>query len=345
MSNEFKRVSSLLLPWLFLVQACSQAEEPWQFQVVVPIRAEVVFEESWTGIEAWDPAFFVREHGMLYIADRLNSRIVQLSDDGSVNRFFGRGSGRGPGEMVSPSIIRVGSDSSVWVLDQPQGKVIRFSGDGDFLGSIDIMIPAFGLLPDGKVVTRGFTEEGLFIFDESGVAVSVPVGLPADAELPLAVRAATGSLLATNGAGQVVLLDNIRGTLWGIDTRSRSSEWHASDLALPKPINDLALQTSSRRVASIGRQGRGVGVIVPLYKDMRLDDSGRVWLLSGWQEMIGARVDHQRRSVLMVVPSHEREYVGLIGAVMVSDSTMLALYDQKLVLLHLAPVDVPEWTH
>ncbi len=68
----------------------------------------------------------------LYIADRMNYRVLVLKPSGELIRTFGI-KGEGPGEFIKTSRITIDENGHLYVLDRGQNRMSVHNLDGDFL--------------------------------------------------------------------------------------------------------------------------------------------------------------------------------------------------------------------
>jgi hypothetical protein len=84
------------------------------------------------------------------VVDSGNSRIQEMSDDGTVRRVFGR-PGDGDGELNEPMGVALDRDENVYVADTGNDRVVVFDRSGDFITQWK--------------VTGGSDAEGRFVAD------------------------------------------------------------------------------------------------------------------------------------------------------------------------------------
>jgi sugar lactone lactonase YvrE len=70
------------------------------------------------------------------VLERDAHRVRRLTADGTTVRTWG-GRGSGDGELLFPQGLGLAPDGCVWVADTGNRRVVRFSGDGEFLSSFD----------------------------------------------------------------------------------------------------------------------------------------------------------------------------------------------------------------
>src|SRR5690606_2841317 len=84
---------------------------------------------------------WLADDGRLWIADRINHRIVALDADGRELLSLGR-EGAGPGELRSPEAVAV-ADSGVFVLDLGNRQLQRLAFDGRLVGRTPLALQPF----------------------------------------------------------------------------------------------------------------------------------------------------------------------------------------------------------
>ena len=85
---------------------------------------------------------WLADDGRLWIADRINHRVVALDADGRELLSMGR-EGNGPGELRNAEALAV-SDSGVVVLDFDNNRLQRFGLDGSPAGQTPLGLPQLG---------------------------------------------------------------------------------------------------------------------------------------------------------------------------------------------------------
>lgn len=71
--------------------------------------------------------------GDLFVADFGNERVTVISKEGDPVRFIGEG---GPGALSGPVAIAVDALGGIYVADQTAERLLHFTADGGFLGSV-----------------------------------------------------------------------------------------------------------------------------------------------------------------------------------------------------------------
>jgi streptogramin lyase len=146
------------------------------------------FERMWPTLQ--QPWYFdspnsvaVGAHGLVYVADTLNRRILKLTSAGQFVNEWGS-SGDGPGQFRGPGGVAVDHSSYVYVTDSSD-RIQKFTADGDFIlqwGSTGVDAGEFelpwGIATSARgrvyVCDRGnnriqrFTSEGVYINEWGG---------------------------------------------------------------------------------------------------------------------------------------------------------------------------------
>jgi len=101
-----------------------------RYAPVHPNTERFVADETFRG--ATDVAF--ARNGHIYVSDGYgNARVVEFDAIGTFVREWGE-PGRGPGQFRLPHGIAVGADGNVYVADRENGRVQRFTPEGQYLG-------------------------------------------------------------------------------------------------------------------------------------------------------------------------------------------------------------------
>jgi DNA-binding beta-propeller fold protein YncE/transcriptional regulator with XRE-family HTH domain len=126
----------------------------------------------------------VDARGFVYLADRAHDRLVKLSPNGRIVRFFGR-FGRGPGQFDAPTDVAVDSRGNVYVADAKNDRIQVFApdwrplrrwggegyGPGKFQQPDSIAVDAHGdvyVSDYGNDRVQKFSPRGRFIWATSG---------------------------------------------------------------------------------------------------------------------------------------------------------------------------------
>jgi len=93
--------------------------------------------------------------GNLIIADGYgNSRILEYTADGRRVREFGK-AGTGPGEFRLPHAVAIDERNIIYVGDRENGRVQRFSREGEYIDEWDGLGKAYSLQLDGGSIWMG----------------------------------------------------------------------------------------------------------------------------------------------------------------------------------------------
>ncbi len=83
----------------------------------------------------------ISERGQVYVFDFGDYTVKSFTQEGEYAATYGRGKGRGPGEVIMMSDVGVWRDSLVYVIDPRQRRVSFFQIDGDFVRSESYSVP------------------------------------------------------------------------------------------------------------------------------------------------------------------------------------------------------------
>lgn len=177
------------------------------------------------------PAGIALESGEIYAADPGRNRVQVWNTSGEWQRTVGGTFGAGDGEMKAPAAVAVsGADSWLFVADQYNGRVQRFTAAGAFVdafGSDDLYRPV-GLFWDSGARELYVSDAGLGqvqVYDEAGAWVRT-LGHKEEAvggfRWPWGMCLYGGELyVADAGRSKVLVLDPSTGALireWGSST-------------------------------------------------------------------------------------------------------------------------------
>jgi DNA-binding beta-propeller fold protein YncE len=199
--------------------------------------------------------------GNIYVAEvGSNHRVQKLSPDGT---FIAEWKGPEVG-FYGPRRIAIGSDDSIYVVDQGHTRIVKFSPDGQVLatwgsaGSVDGQFndpTSVAVDPTtNKVYVADPRNKRIQVFDSNGKFLSkwsVPEwGQPAGFE-DLAIDSKTGRLYASSANMGIILIFDLNGTKLGALT--------------PKPPDKLegpsALAFVGRKLYVLNMHGNRVSVI------------------------------------------------------------------------------------
>jgi hypothetical protein len=74
--------------------------------------------------------------GNIYVLDFGDKRLKKFTRDGKLEREFGKGSGRGPGEFSIVTDYEIAEDGCVWVCDPLNGRITVFDANGNVQNTI-----------------------------------------------------------------------------------------------------------------------------------------------------------------------------------------------------------------
>lgn len=111
--------------------------------------------------------------GTLYVMDFGDMKIKQFSPQGALLRTYGRGTGRGPGEMLNPTDFHVAANGEVRVLDPAQGRIQFFDAAGQPTRTVKLEVPAlrFAVHGDGRWTAFGNRDLLFHTFTATGELV------------------------------------------------------------------------------------------------------------------------------------------------------------------------------
>ena len=113
--------------------ACRQTEEPPE-RWVQP--SHVIAPEGTDSLGQFGPALDVL--GCTIVVTDWMDTVVRVLDDGMRKRGVLGEPGRGPGELLSPRAVAIGSDSVVSVLDGGRRRLLRYAFDGRLLADVPL---------------------------------------------------------------------------------------------------------------------------------------------------------------------------------------------------------------
>jgi hypothetical protein len=317
----------------------NEPEDGWHIRATSPGAARTIATEGVVPDRAWNPRYLAYRDGVYFISDRVSTSILMIDDDGAFVGRLGAGAGAGPGEFRIPAETRPLADATVWTMDQGLGRLMQFSTGGDVLRTIgSIPSRAFGILGDGAVVFFGpHLPGGMVLADGRAAPISVDWS-----ELMLGPASMLmGMLAAEDGAGGVLIVDNVEGGAWLLD--ASTGAWTLEPIQLPGALTRLARQVRDRRLASVAGSVGGRSAYIPLFQDLTYAGESGWWLSTGWSELLGLSIDPVARAATLVIPSEAREHSGLKGSHFGPEGHLTALYEHELVQFTLEPAEMPSW--
>lgn len=110
------------------------------------------------------------ESGDIFVLDWGALSVVKFNSDGKLIERFGKGRGRGPGEMLSPTDFAVTEGDQVWVLDPGQGRIAVFNSVGEPARTIPVTLPAlrFLVFSEGDYVLLSLREFLFSVYASGG---------------------------------------------------------------------------------------------------------------------------------------------------------------------------------
>lgn len=76
--------------------------------------------------------------GNVYILDFSAPNIVKLSKNGDLILRFGKGKGKGPGELINPTDFSIDNAGNLWVIDPANGRISVFNNEGSVLNNFSL---------------------------------------------------------------------------------------------------------------------------------------------------------------------------------------------------------------
>ncbi|HEX2079276.1 MAG TPA: 6-bladed beta-propeller [Longimicrobium sp.] len=175
-------------------------------------------------------------NGHVYVLDFGDRTIKEFSPDGTFLRSYGKGKGRGPGELLNPTDFQVTTGGEVWVLDPAQGRIQVFDARGEPVRTLRVEVPAnrFALYSDGSYVLLGKSEWLLYHFTTTGVPAGGFGRLVADQDRNTVALQGEISLLPDGD----ILYGPMRGGYLARFARSGALVYYRESVD-PKPYPDL----------------------------------------------------------------------------------------------------------
>lgn len=95
-------------------------------------------------IEIYKPVKIkVDTFGDIYVLDLGTPNIIKFSKEGNIVSKFGKGKGKGPGELINPTDFSIDEKGNIWIIDPAQGQVLVFDKRGDILSNFKVIIPSY----------------------------------------------------------------------------------------------------------------------------------------------------------------------------------------------------------
>ena len=266
-----KLATKLALAWVAVVM-CSTATPAgaqidlshYTLETVIPSEFEGGFLNRVVEMVVADDGIWVND------VDQL--KLFQFDHTGSLVVEYGR-QGSGPGEFLLPGGLRV--DSVVTVMDQRQGRLVRFALDGEHLDTRRVRGPVGSVMPLRNGVTATLTM-GWYSFGENAVGNPfnhVILGFPgAPAADTIATyhfgnarwtgdgrmgvfnpRFGNGGAWAVMGDSAIVVADGSNGSVVFFTARSSRRLTNVSDLGAAFAVDTVSLGSSADPVSSSDR--------------------------------------------------------------------------------------------
>jgi len=81
--------------------------------------------------------------GEVFVLDWGDRQIKKLSSDGRVLSKYGKGVGKGPGELINPTDFAVDGQDNVWVCDPATGLLTIYDKRGHVYGTVRTKVPPY----------------------------------------------------------------------------------------------------------------------------------------------------------------------------------------------------------
>jgi len=255
------------------------------------------------------------------IADRMNHRVIVYRADRRSPVVIGR-EGEGPGEFDSPTLVRLGPDGNVWVLDRSQGRISHFESDGKFIGEVHTPARSFAIAGPGEVLLP-LGENGVVAVRSAGDSARPVLNtISASGEFADAEMARFAEVVRVGN--QFVFWDNVDGEMWTM--KPSGSRAYLQSVEVPGWLLENALAKQAERAEALNLPS-GAMVGVELAQAVHPYGERAVWISLGWQELIGIVLPlGDGAPPVLVVPSGSGEHAGMTDSILLNDSTLLALY-------------------
>lgn len=168
------RISFACFLGAVVLAGCGLAEDN-RYGLVPDLRRDAPPERTWIEAEAerlaslssgadytlYDPnALEIGADGRIYVYDYGENKVKAFTAEGEFVTTYGRGQGRGPGQMMSITDMGVWRDSLVYVVDSRQRRVSYFGrSDGDFVQSENYEVPVTRFARTGR--SNRYIEAGI----------------------------------------------------------------------------------------------------------------------------------------------------------------------------------------
>ncbi len=72
-------------------------------------------------------------NGYIYILDYSVPEVIKLAENGEIISKFGKGKGKGPGELINPTDYSIDLSGNVFIADPVNGEVIKYNKKGEVI--------------------------------------------------------------------------------------------------------------------------------------------------------------------------------------------------------------------
>lgn len=195
----------------------------------------------------------------------MGSTVFLYGTDGKLLRSIS-GEGEGPGELMSAPLLRVEGEDELVLLDARQGRISRFTADGQFLEATPLSLRAMSFeTVDDRYVVSGPRRDGevfetIHVIDRAGEHIRSFGSVAADGESQSSAHELVRKLsVAPDGTLWAAAVSGGRLEQWDMDGRLIRAYMIANeDLQREAPLRlDPSEQTPPAQVSDIAFDGEG----------------------------------------------------------------------------------------
>jgi sugar lactone lactonase YvrE len=149
----------------------------------------------------------------VYVVDAGHSRVLEFDGNGVLLRSMGHAA-VGPGQLVAPVSVAIGTGGRVYVTDDGLKRVVVFTSDGSPARTFGSIGHPFGIAvaPVGNVWVSDYSAQRLYEFTSGGRAIRV---VSAGSSPRGAASDSAGNLYVADSSAQKVLTFNANGVAQG----------------------------------------------------------------------------------------------------------------------------------
>lgn len=141
-----------------LMTGCGTEQRAASAPLSAPWTDSVRLQETDSAFLASPSGLVVSADGRIFISDLAAGQVLAFDDAGSFLGRYGR-RGRGPGELLAPSVLEIRGGDELLVLDNPTARVSRFDmGTRASKGTIRLLGPTMDLRSDGGAIWMQTTQ-------------------------------------------------------------------------------------------------------------------------------------------------------------------------------------------